>query len=195
MNEVVTSGRRVERRHLATSSDTTLLLAGLSSRPGGSRSSGVEGTLVRNVIVANSTNNTTGSPQQHVERAPAGAITETVLVEMVFPGQTNHYGTLFGGQAMALMDKAAFIVASRYARRTVVTASSEKCDFHVPVRQGQLVELRASVVSTGRTSMVVEVDLVAEDLLTGDRQLGTRGKFVMVALDAHGKPASVPPMA
>lgn len=118
--------------------------------------------------------------------------TECRLVEMVFPQQTNHYGTLFGGQALALMDKAAFICASRYARRTVVTASSEKCDFHVPVRQGQLVELIARIIATGRTSLTVEVDLYAEDLLTGDRQLGTRGRFVMVALDAHEKPAVVP---
>jgi acyl-CoA hydrolase len=126
------------------------------------------------------------------ERIQAGLITEGKLIEMVFPEQTNHYGTLFGGQALALMDKAAFIVASRYARRTVVTASSEKCDFHVPVRQGQLLELMARVIATGRTSMTVEVDLYSEDLLTGDRQLGTRGRFILVALDTHGKPTGVP---
>ncbi|MEM1348340.1 MAG: acyl-CoA thioesterase [Myxococcota bacterium] len=113
---------------------------------------------------------------------------------MVFPSQTNHYGTLFGGQAMALMDKAAFIVASRYARRTVVTASSEKCDFRVPVRQGQLVELIARVVETGRTSMHIEVELISEDLLSGDRQLATRGRFVLVALDGHGRPCAIPPL-
>ena len=128
------------------------------------------------------------------QRIEAGRITEVSLIEMVFPEQTNHYGTLFGGQALALMDKAAFIGASRYARRTVVTASSERVDFHVPVRQGQLVELETRIVATGRTSMTVEVDLYAEDLLTGDRQLGTRGRFVLVALDAHGKPTSVPPL-
>jgi len=124
-----------------------------------------------------------------------GLLTEVRLIEMVFPEQTNHYGTLFGGQALALMDKAAFIVASRYARRTVVTASSEKIDFHVPVRQGQLVELVARVVRTGRTSMTVEVDLYSEDLLSGDRQVGTRGHFVLVALDAHGRPTPIPPLA
>jgi uncharacterized protein (TIGR00369 family) len=126
------------------------------------------------------------------QKLEAGKLTEARLIEMVFPEQTNHYGTLFGGQALALMDKAAFVAASRYARRTVVTACSEKVDFHVPVRQGQLVELVARVVATGKTSLTVEVDLYAEDLLTGDRQLGTRGRFVMVALDAHGKPATMP---
>ena len=58
-----------------------------------------------------------------IERVEAGIWREARLIEMVFPQQTNHYGTLFGGQALALMDKAAFVVASRYARRTVVTAS------------------------------------------------------------------------
>lgn len=110
------------------------------------------------------------------------------IIEMVFPEQANHYGTLFGGEALALMDKAAFIAATRYCRRTVVTASSERCDFHAPVRQGELAELVATVVSTGRTSMTVEVELTREVLLTGERRLATRGRFVMVALDEHGRP-------
>lgn len=130
--------------------------------------------------------------EHEIERLAEGKVTEARLIEVVFPQQTNHYGTLFGGQALALMDKAAFVVASRYARRTVVTASSEKTDFHVPVRQGQLVELVARVVATGKTSMSVEVELYAEDLLTGERRLGTRGRFIMVALDEHGRPTSVP---
>lgn len=134
------------------------------------------------------------SPQPpDVGRFGPGEARECRLVEMVFPGQTNHYGTLFGGQALALMDKAAFVAASRYARRTVVTANSERCDFKAPVRQGQLVELVARVVATGTTSITVDVDLFAEDLLSGDRHLCTRGRFVMVALDGHGKPTAVPP--
>lgn len=66
---------------------------------------------------------------------------ETRIVEMVFPNQANHYGTLFGGDALRLMDMAAFVAASRHARKPVVTASSERIDFHVPVRQGQLAEV------------------------------------------------------
>jgi acyl-CoA hydrolase len=133
--------------------------------------------------------------ERDTEVVVAGVLSEACLVEMVFPEQTNHYGTLFGGQALALMDKAAFIVGSRYSRRTVVTASSERCDFHVPVRQGQLIELLARIVATGRTSMTVEVELHSEDLLSGKRQLATRGRFRLVALDEHGKPTAVPALA
>jgi acyl-CoA hydrolase len=113
---------------------------------------------------------------------------------MVFPDHTNHLGTLFGGQALAWMDKAAFIVASRHARRIVVTARSEEVNFRVPVRKGQLAELVARIVHVGRSSMTVEVELTAEDPLTGDRRVCTTGRFVMVALDSNGVPATVPPL-
>ncbi len=116
---------------------------------------------------------------------------ETRIVEMVFPNQTNHYGTLFGGDALRLMDMAAFVTASRHARRPVVTASSERIDFHVPVRQGQLAEVVGRVVGIGRTSLTVEVELWAEDLLTGKRELCTKGSFVLVAIDEHGRPAPI----
>ena len=133
-------------------------------------------------------------PTSEQEKLPPGRCRQVSLFEMVFPQQTNHYGTLFGGEALALMDKAAFIVASRYCRRTVVTASSERIDFAAPVHQGQLVELDAQIVATGRTSMIVEVELWAEELLTGERSLATRGRLVMVALDGDGKPTAVPAM-
>lgn len=118
--------------------------------------------------------------------------TEARLLEMVFPDHTNHLGTLFGGQALAWMDKAAFIAASRYARRTVVTARSDQVDFRLPIRQGHLVETIARVVEVGRTSMQVQVELVAEDLLSGERLVCTRGRFVMIALDEQGHPTLVP---
>lgn len=129
-----------------------------------------------------------------LDRIEAGRITESRLMEIVFPEQANHYGTLFGGQALALMDKAAFVVASRYSRLPLVTVSTEKVDFRVPVKQGQLVELVARVVQTGRTSITVEVELYGEDIASGARALCTHGRIVLVAIDAEGKPTSVPPL-
>ncbi|SMF16615.1 acyl-CoA thioesterase [Pseudobacteriovorax antillogorgiicola] len=113
------------------------------------------------------------------------------MYEMVFPSQTNHYGTLFGGEALSLMDKAAFIVASRYARRNIVTVSSDKTDFKNPIKNGQLVEIVAQVQDVGNTSLKVSVDLIGEDLRTGDRVLCTSGHFSMVALDDFGKPTAI----
>lgn len=125
---------------------------------------------------------------------PSETPREARLWEIVFPHHANHLGTLFGGQALAWMDKAAFVAATRYARRTVVTARSEQVDFHVPVRQGELVELIARVVKVGRSSMRVEVELHTEDAHAGKRHLCTRGHFVMIALDADGKPSPISPL-
>ena len=125
--------------------------------------------------------------------APGGT-PEATMAEMVFPDHTNHLGTLFGGQALAWMDKAAFVAATRHARRVVVTARSDRVDFHTAVPAGALVRLTARVVATGRSSMQVEVEMHAEDPLRGDCTLATRGRFTMVALDAEGRPAPVPPL-
>ena len=116
---------------------------------------------------------------------------EARLLEIVFPDHTNHLGTLFGGQALAWMDKAAFIAASRYSGKTVVTAKSEQVEFRVPVSQGQLVEVVARVMSIGRTSMQVDVDLFTEDLVDSRRRLCTNGRFVMIAVDEKGVPTLV----
>jgi len=113
------------------------------------------------------------------------------LMEIVYPGETNSEGTLFGGHALSLMDRLAFIVASRYARKPVVTACSEKVEFRSPVKEGELVELTGSVIHVGRTSLRVRIEMHREDLLSGDRSLCTTGEFVMVAVDANGRPSPI----
>ena len=51
------------------------------------------------------------------------------LIEEVFPQDTNSYGTLFGGKLMSMMDKAAGIVASKFAHREFVTVSIDTMEF------------------------------------------------------------------
>lgn len=121
--------------------------------------------------------------------------TELRMAEIVFPNHTNHMGTLFGGQALAWMDKAAYLVAARYSRTAVVTARSDQIDFKLPIKVGQMVETIARISTVGRSSMHVEVELIAEDLLTGERKLCTKGIFVMVALGADGKTVAVPQLS
>ncbi|MEM1043954.1 MAG: acyl-CoA thioesterase [Bacteroidota bacterium] len=119
----------------------------------------------------------------------------TLMVFTVFPGDTNHYHTLFGGTAMAWMDQAAFICATRWARRKVVTVHTSEIDFRHAVPEGSIVELVAAVVKTGRSSMTVRVELFVEPMDRDDRLLATSGEFVLVALDSLGQPAVVAPLA
>ena len=123
--------------------------------------------------------------------ASANSCGEIRLVDVVFPDRANHYGTLFGGNALQLMGKAAFIAATRRARQHVVMASADNMIFDEPVRVGELVECVASVARVGRSSMTVEVDLIHEDSLSGLRRSAVRGTFEMVAVDVNGRPAPV----
>ena len=118
------------------------------------------------------------------------------LIDMVFPTDVNHHGTLFGGAALAHMDKVAFIAASRHGRVPFVTAACERIDFAAPARQGEMVEAQARVTRIGRRSLTVEASLTAEALLTGERRLCARGLFHMVALAGReGEPPPLPPLA
>ncbi len=113
------------------------------------------------------------------------------LMEIVYPEDTNSQGTLFGGHALSLMDRLAFIVASRFTRLPVVTACSEKVEFRSPVKQGEMIELIGTVTEVGRTSLRVRIEMHREDLLSGDRSICTTGKFVMVAVNEEGRPTAI----
>lgn len=112
---------------------------------------------------------------------------QTRMVEMIFPEHANHYGTLFGGNALALMAKAAFVEATRHAATRVVMARSEQVDFTTPIRVGQILDLSARIVGTGRSSITVEVQGHVSD--------ATRpvlsGRFVMVSVDGSGRPQAI----
>lgn len=116
---------------------------------------------------------------------------EFTLTQIVFPNNVNHYGTLFGGFALQWMDQAAWICATRYARKTMVTIASDRIEFKRPVLEGSMVMLRANITRVGNTSVSVNVEMHAERPLTGERFLATHGQFVMVALDDKGKPTAV----
>lgn len=112
----------------------------------------------------------------------------TIVSEMVFPTETNHYGTLFGGEALKLMSEAAFIAASRQVRKTVVMASLDNTTFHEPIKQGDLAEALARVVESSRASLTVETELYSENLLTGERRLACVARFIMVVVGPDGRP-------
>jgi len=87
-----------------------------------------------------------------------------VLLEEIFPGDTNPYGTAFGGKILALMDRAAALAASRFGRQHFVTASMTDVFFRKPVRQGEIVEVAAQVAYTTKHTygLVVEVSAMGK---------------------------------
>ncbi|MFD0587069.1 acyl-CoA thioesterase [Paenibacillus sp. GCM10027627] len=114
------------------------------------------------------------------------------MTQLIFPLDTNHYDTMFGGKLMEYMDKVAAIAAMRHARSRVVTASTDSLDFLAPIRVGEVIEVEAFVTWTHRSSMEIYVSVTSENLYTGNRAVMVTAFFTFVALDENGKPSPVP---
>jgi acyl-CoA hydrolase len=118
-------------------------------------------------------------------------LAETRVFKTVFPNTTNHYDTLFGGTAMALMDEVAFIAATRFTRKTMVTVSSDKIDFNKPIPSGTFIELIAKIQHIGNTSLKVLVEIYIEEMYSFTREKAITGTFTLVAIDKQKKPVRV----
>jgi len=116
---------------------------------------------------------------------------ETHIFRAVFPNTTNHYDTLFGGNAMQLMDEVAFITATRFSRKKVVTVSSSRIDFNKPIPSGTLIELIGRISRVGNTSLDVEVTIYIEQMYSDHREEAIGGTFTLVAIDNNKKPVSI----
>lgn len=115
----------------------------------------------------------------------------TRIFKAVFPGSTNHYDTLFGGTAMHLMDEVAFITATRFTRKKVVTVSSDRIDFTQPIPAGTIIELIGKVVHTGNTSLKVLVEIYVEEMYSDTRVKAITGTFTFVAIDESKRPVKI----
>jgi acyl-CoA hydrolase len=114
----------------------------------------------------------------------------TELRELVLPVHANHRGTLFAGQGLQLMSKAAFLAARGLAQREVVMAEVTSVSFLTPVQVGYQLVLRGWVSRIGRCSMTVCVTGLA-DVPGVPAEEVLKGVFEMVAVDAAGRPAAI----
>lgn len=119
------------------------------------------------------------------------AAAKTSIFKAVFPNTTNHYDTLFGGTAMQLMDEVAFITATRYSRQRMVTVCSDRINFNKPIPAGTIIELVGSIVSVGKTSLKVEVEIFIEQMYQENREKAICGQFTFVAIDEHKNPVKI----
>src|SRR5687768_12288175 len=116
------------------------------------------------------------------------------LSQLMRPGHANLLGNVHGGWIMKLVDEAGALASMRRAQRKVVTVAIDSMVFRQPIRLGDLIILNAEVTYTGRTSMEVEVQVQAENPITGERMHTNTAYLVYVALDDYGRPATVPPL-
>ncbi len=123
------------------------------------------------------------------------SVSEVTLSQVMLPGDANPQGNVHGGTIMKLVDTAGAIAALRHGRRRVVTVEMDSMRFRQPVYVGDLLTLHARVTAVWRTSLETEIDVWAENVLTGARRHAASAFLVFVALDDAGRPARLPTLA
>ena len=117
------------------------------------------------------------------------------IAQMMQPEHANNLGNVHGGWIMKLVDEAGALACMRHAQRRVVTVAIDSMSFRHPIKTSDLVILNAEVSYTGSTSMEAEVQVIAENPITGQRWQTNTAYLVYVALDDEGKPTAIPPIA
>jgi uncharacterized protein (TIGR00369 family) len=114
------------------------------------------------------------------------------IAQLMQPEHANNLGNVHGGWIMKLVDEAGALACMRHAQRRVVTVTIDQMVFRQPIRIGDLVILNAQVTYAGRTSLEAEVQVTAENPVTGEQTHTNTAYLVYVAMDKDGQPAPVP---
>jgi len=122
------------------------------------------------------------------EKPPAGI---PMVRTIAMPGDSNANGDIFGGWLMSQMDLAAGNLASRTSHGRCVTVSADAMSFLRPVKIGDEVSVYCTLVSTGRTSMKINVEAWRRARIGEEEYRVTRATFTFVAIDAEGKPRPI----
>lgn len=119
---------------------------------------------------------------------PRGELASRTLA---MPADMNPKGDMFGGWIMALMDAAASMTATHYAKARVVTVAVSNITFLRPVAVGDAVCCYTDVVRVGKTSITLHVEVWVLRQGQGDRVRVTDAEFTFVAVDDNGQPRRI----
>jgi uncharacterized protein (TIGR00369 family) len=117
---------------------------------------------------------------------------QTTITELMIPSYSNFGGKIHGGILLSLMDKVAYVCAAKHAGSYCVTVSVDNVDFLQPVEVGELVSLHASVNYVGRTSLVVGIKVISENVTYASVKHTNTSYFTMVAKGMDNKPREIP---
>ena len=114
------------------------------------------------------------------------------LQTIAMPAHANANGDIFGGWLVSQMDLAAGVAARKQAHGRVATVAIDAMVFLRPVKIGDIVSCHTDILSIGRSSMKILVEVWETDELDGSQTKLTEGLFTFVAIDEAGKTRPVP---
>jgi acyl-CoA hydrolase len=124
-----------------------------------------------------------------------GTQRELTLRFLAEPGDVNYGGQVFGGAVMKWIDQAGYALAVGWSGQYAVTVYVGGIQFENPIAIGSLVEVRARMLHTGRTSMHIGIDVHASDPRAASPapRRTTHCIIVFVAVDDDRRPVAVAP--
>lgn len=120
------------------------------------------------------------------------ADSQTEIVELMTPNFANFGGKIHGGHLLSLVDKVAYVCAAKHADNYCVTVAVDAVDFHHPIDVGELLHLYASVNYVGKSSIVIGIKVVAENIKSKSVRHTNSCYVTMVSVDENGKGRKVP---
>jgi acyl-CoA hydrolase len=108
------------------------------------------------------------------------------------PGHVNFGGKVHGGAVMKWIDQAGYTCAAGWTGEYCVTSYVGGLHFLKPILVGEVVDLRALVIHTGRTSLHIAIDIYAGDPREVEKSRRCHCVIVFVALNEAGRPNPVP---
>ena len=117
---------------------------------------------------------------------------QTVMTTIVLTSETNAHNNMFGGDLLALMDRACAIAAMRHAQCKVVTVSVSHVTFELPIPVGSTIEVDAKVSKAFGSSMEVFADVWIDDIFTHQKTKSNQGIYTFVAVNDDLRPVKVP---
>lgn len=108
------------------------------------------------------------------------------------PIHVNYGGKVHGGSVMKWIDQAGYTCAAGWTGDYCVTAHVGGMRFLQPINVGEVVEVRAQLIRTGRTSMDIAVDIYASDPKNTTKRRACHCVMTFVAVDEEGSPKEAP---
>lgn len=130
------------------------------------------------------------SQQSSIEKTVKSS--QTTITELMIPSYANFGGKVHGGILLSLMDKVAYVCASKHSGAYCVTVSVDGVEFKEPVEVGDLISLAASVNYVGNSSMIVGIRVTSLQPKTGIEKHTNSCYFTMVAKNEKGELEKVP---
>ncbi|WP_295120711.1 acyl-CoA thioesterase [uncultured Chitinophaga sp.] len=108
------------------------------------------------------------------------------------PSDVNFGGKVHGGAVMKWIDQAGYTCAVNWSSQYCVTVYVGGIRFINPILIGEIVEVQARIIYTGRSSMHIAVDIQAIDPKTKVETKTTHCVIVFAAVDDNNKTVQVP---